>query len=108
MAFASYHYGTRLTLKECIMSRWRTWWNRLIRFREHKTTRPSSKVGRRHSTRLSVEALEDRCAPAILTVSNVLDQGEDRSLNLRQAIRLVNDPSLFNDPEFATARPNVD
>jgi hypothetical protein len=59
---------------------------------------PSARTGRARP-RLTLELLEDRLAPATLTVNSTADTAHptDPYLSLREAIRLVNLPALPND-----------
>jgi hypothetical protein len=65
----------------------RSWFTRPLRARPHL-----SRWGRS----LSVEVLEDRQAPAVLTVNSTLDTASpsDPYLSLREALAIVNSPSL--------------
>src|SRR6516165_965871 len=66
------------------------------------TVRSCTRAGTRRPTGrscpLKLEALEDRMAPAILTVNSVADTASsaDPYLSLREAIAIVNSPSLQN------------
>src|SRR5207245_2739452 len=47
-------------------------------------------IRRRRPTRLALEGLEERCAPAVLTVNSVADNTtRDNFLTLREAIQVV-------------------
>src|SRR5262249_55816465 len=60
-----------------------------------KRPRPSRKT-RGAPARLSLETLEDRIAPAILTVNTVLDNDvRDAALTLREALLLANGTLAF-------------
>jgi hypothetical protein len=63
-------------------------------FLRPRTARPSNSI-----RRLCLEVLEDRLAPATLTVNSTADTASDSDpyLTLREAIAIVNSPSLPAD-----------
>jgi predicted outer membrane repeat protein len=76
------------------------WITRLLRSRGlRRVERPRASRSLFGPRRLSVELLEDRLAPATLMVNSTADTANfsDPYLSLREAIALVNSPSLPND-----------
>src|SRR5947209_11039146 len=65
--------------------------------------KPVKPIARRR-TRLQVESLEDRTAPAVLTVSSSADTANatDGYLSLREAIAIVN-----TSPNLSTLSPQI-
>src|SRR5438094_131159 len=76
----------------------RDWW--LKQWRSNKRNRPNhrTETGFRHSPRL--ETLEDRTAPAVLSVNSLFDgavSGTRSTLSLREAIALVDSAGSATD-----------
>src|SRR5262249_11216778 len=64
----------------------------MFQFLSHLVNRPVAAVDahRRLRRRLALEGLEERCAPAVLTVNSVADNTtRDNFLSLREAIQIV-------------------
>ncbi|HEY7423917.1 MAG TPA: hypothetical protein VH682_06695, partial [Gemmataceae bacterium] len=75
-----------------LFSSWLRNWKRSIQRQStlSRIRRPRA-TARRQTTRLCLEVLEDRLAPAVLTVNSLSDNTSDTSvLTLRDAITLVN------------------
>jgi CSLREA domain-containing protein len=62
---------------------------------------------RQRPPRLRVEALEERCLPALITVTTLADEltPNDGSVSLREAVNAINNPTMITDADITGQNP---
>jgi hypothetical protein len=74
-----------------------------------RDTKPAGRPGQRRTrVRLALETLEDRTAPAVLTVTSAADMHQDGLLTLREAVALANADASSGQSDTITFDASLD